>query len=63
MKVGDVIELGQFLSFTSEGLEVMVDNVLPSGEGEGDVTYLGVLIGRATVVHSEGGKPEVRDVV
>lgn len=61
MRVGDVMELTSLLAFTAEKAEFMVESISPDGVAEGDVTYLGVKVGRARVTKSNAGL-EVLDV-
>lgn len=62
MKVGDVIQLGSFLSFSEESAEMMLDKV-SGAEAEGDVTFHGVKLGRASVTKKADGTLEVTNVV
>lgn len=55
------MELTSLLAFTAEKAEFMVESISPDGVAEGDVTYLGVKVGRAKVTKSNAGL-EVLDV-
>lgn len=61
MKVGDVIDAGQFLSLTSESAQILVDGVSESGVGSGDLTFHGVRLVRVPVVEKDG-KLEIENV-
>lgn len=64
MKIGEVFPMGNLLAFSDEKVEVMIDRVSDAGmSGEGDLTLLGVKLGRATLAQKPDGSVEVLNVV
>lgn len=54
MKVGDVVDAGEFLSMSEDSAQVLVEAIGPDGLGVGDLTFLGVKLARVKLRDNSG---------